>query len=116
MGSSALGATRFKARLMKAGLGKIKCTNCAVGDIPADASLVVCQRELAERARSSGKEVLAITNFLADPALDALLDRLSANVEAAAGYSDPVALTQILQPPDQNNRQKPSSLKKQKPE
>ena len=76
MGSSALGATRFKARLMKAGLQDIKCTNCAVGDIPADASLVICQRELAERAALSGKEVLAITNFLSDPALDALLKRL----------------------------------------
>ncbi len=76
MGSSALGATRFKARLMKAGLQDIKCTNCAVGDIPADASLVICQRELAERAALSGKEVLAITNFLSDPALDALMQRL----------------------------------------
>ena len=105
MGSSALGATRFKARLMKAGLGKIKCTNCAVGDIPADASLVVCQRELAERARLSGKEVLAITNFLADPALDALLNRLSTQVSASAGYSDPAAEEFGLMPPDQNNRQ-----------
>ncbi len=105
MGSSALGATRFKARLMKAGLGKIKCTNCAVGDIPADASLVVCQRELAERARLSGKEVLAITNFLADPALDALLDRLSTQVSASAGYSDPAAEKLGLMPPDQNNLQ-----------
>ena len=110
MGSSALGATRFKARLMKAGLGKIKCTNCAVGDIPADASLVVCQRELAERARLSGKEVLAITNFLADPALDALLNRLSTKVSASseslasAGYSDPAAEKFGLMPPDQNNR------------
>lgn len=76
MGSSALGATRFKARLMKAGLPGIKCTNCAVGDIPADASLVICQKELEDRARTSGKEVIAITNFLADPALDALLARL----------------------------------------
>lgn len=105
MGSSALGATRFKARLMKAGLGKIKCTNCAVGDIPADASLVVCQRELAERARLSGKEVLAITNFLADPALDALLNRLSTQVSASAGYSDPAAEEFGLMPPDQNTRQ-----------
>ena len=84
MGSSALGATRFKARLMKAGLQDIKCTNCAVGDIPADASLVVCQRELAERAALSGKEVLAITNFLSDPALDALLDRLSVQGSGAS--------------------------------
>ena len=84
MGSSALGATRFKARLMKAGLQDIKCTNCAVGDIPADASLVVCQRELAERAALSGKEVMAITNFLSDPALDALLERLSVQGSGAS--------------------------------
>jgi len=76
MGSSALGATRFKARLMKAGLQDIKCTNCPVGDIPDDASLVVCQTSLADRARQSGKEVIAIGNFLKDPALDALLLRL----------------------------------------
>ena len=87
MGSSALGATRFKARLMKAGLQDIKCTNCAVGDIPADASLVVCQRELAERAALSGKEVMAITNFLSDPALDALLERLSSQDGASCSAS-----------------------------
>ena len=87
MGSSALGATRFKARLMKAGLGNIKCTNCAVGDIPADASIVICQKELADRARSSGKEVLAITNFLADPALDALLSRLVDSINSNPDFS-----------------------------
>lgn len=76
MGSSALGATRFKSRLMKAGLSGIKCTNCAVEDIPHDASLLVCQKQLADRVRASGKEVLAITNFLSDPELDALLQRL----------------------------------------
>jgi PTS system mannitol-specific IIC component len=87
MGSSALGATRFKARLMKAGLPDIKCTNCAVGEIPADASLVVCQKELESRARLSGKEVLGITNFLSDPALDELLEackRGSMPAEASA--------------------------------
>lgn len=76
MGSSALGATRFKARLMKEGLNDVICTNCAVGEIPDDASLIVCQSRLAERARLSGKEVTEISNFLKDPALDALLERL----------------------------------------
>lgn len=91
MGSSALGATRFKARLMKAGLPGIKCTNCAVGDIPEDASLVICQKELEERARRSGKEVIAITNFLSDPALDALLERLG-SASAAPSVSAPPLL------------------------
>lgn len=109
MGSSALGATRFKARLMKAGLGSIKCTNCAVGDIPADASIVICQKELAERARLSGKEVLAITNFLADPALDSLLSRLSTQNTASVGrpteHSAPAAEKFGLMQPEQSARQ-----------
>ena len=102
MGSSALGATRFKARLMKAGLPGIKCTNCAVGEIPADASLVVCQKELESRARLSGKEVLGITNFLSDPALDALLEACKAgtmpSVPAEAADAPGAAAPELLRP------------------
>ena len=86
MGSSALGATRFKARLMKAGHSEIKCTNSAVDAIPADASVVVCQSQLAERARARvpGVPVVVITNFLNDPALDALLLSVSDETSAVA--------------------------------
>lgn len=79
MGSSALGATRFKARLMKSGLGTITCVNSAVDAIPADADIVVCQSTLADRVR--GHEVVRITNFISDPALDALLARLGKGAE-----------------------------------
>ena len=74
MGSSALGATRFKARLMKNGLGSITCVNSAVDSIPDDADIVVCQSNLADRVH--GHEVVRITNFISDPALDSLLGRL----------------------------------------
>ena len=88
MGSSALGATRFKARLMKAGLADILCSNTAVDDIPGDADLVICQRTLAERsasvlatragisAQEAESKVVPLVNFLSDPSLDKLLDRL----------------------------------------
>lgn len=79
MGSSALGATRFKARLMKNGLGSITCTNSAVDSIPDDADIVVCQNNLAERVH--GHEVVRITNFISDPALDSLLERLEKGTE-----------------------------------
>ena len=79
MGSSALGATRFKARLMKNGLGSITCTNSAVDSIPDDADIVVCQSNLAERVH--GHEVVRITNFISDPALDSLLERLGKGTE-----------------------------------
>ena len=79
MGSSALGATRFKARLMKNGLGSITCTNSAVDSIPDDADIVVCQSNLADRVH--GHEVVRITNFISDPALDSLLGRLGKGTE-----------------------------------
>lgn len=90
MGSSALGATRFKARLMKANLPDIRCSNAPIDRIPADADLVVCQHSLASRMAidpdSPGRkdrlpEIVTLTNFLSDPALDALLERLSAPQE-----------------------------------
>ena len=74
MGSSALGATRFKARLLKHRIEGVSCTNCAVDAIPEDADLVVCQGTLAGRVK--GHPVLEITNFISDPALDGLITRL----------------------------------------
>lgn len=46
MGSSALGATRFRKRLSDAGIGTA-VGNCAADGIPADADVVVCQSVLA---------------------------------------------------------------------
>ena len=77
MGSSALGATRFRKRTSLAGL-EVKVRNCAVDQVPDATDLIVCQRGLAERVKDTnpGKEVVIIDNFLSDPALDRLLDRL----------------------------------------
>lgn len=78
MGSSALGATRFRKRLAGAGIGTT-VGNCAADSIPADADIVVCQSVLAGRiaAAAAGAELVVIDNFLADPALDALFARLA---------------------------------------
>lgn len=77
MGSSALGATRFRKRTSLAGL-EVKVRNCAADQVPDATDLIVCQRGLAERVKDSnpGKEVVIIDNFLSDPALDRLLERL----------------------------------------
>ena len=78
MGSSALGATRFRKRLSDAGIGTA-VGNCAADGIPADADVVVCQSVLAGRIAGSaqGAALVVIDNFLADPALDALFARLA---------------------------------------
>lgn len=79
MGSSAMGATKFRNRIHGAKPG-LTVTNTSVDNIPADADIVVCQRVLADRARASAPNAMLITigNFLADPHLDnlyaALLD------------------------------------------
>lgn len=86
MGSSALGATRFKSRLSKAGIDNVRCSNSPVDKIPSDASVVVCQRALYDRASSfaAGKRIIVLDNFLSDPALDALFDEISGNSFKAA--------------------------------
>lgn len=86
MGSSALGATRFRKRLADAGIG-VTVGNCAADSIPADADVVVCQTILASRVagEAEGAELVVIDNFLADPNLDALFLRLGPSAVAAAG-------------------------------
>jgi len=85
MGSSALGATRFRRRLRDAGIG-VAVGNSAADRIPSDADVVVCQSVLAERiaAAAKGAELIVIDNFLSDPGLDALFARLERAEPTAA--------------------------------
>lgn len=79
MGSSALGATRFRERIKTLQLD-VKVTHSSVSDIPSDADIVVCQKRLAQRARGNAPQVqvIEIDNFLQDPALDSLFESLQA--------------------------------------
>ena len=78
MGSSAMGATRFRNRV-KAERPDLTVEHSSVDSVPADASIVVCQRVLSERARKSAPQaqIVTIDNFLDDPALDALYKALT---------------------------------------
>lgn len=85
MGSSALGATRFRKRAAYENIDA-DISNCAIEDIPADTDIVVCQNHLKDRAlerveknsTDGGKKtvVIGIENFMDDPALDRLLESL----------------------------------------
>lgn len=85
MGSSALGATRFRKRAAYENIDA-DISNCAIEDIPADTDIVVCQNHLKDRAlerverncAEGGKQtvVIGIENFMDDPALDRLLESL----------------------------------------
>ena len=78
MGSSAMGATKFRNRI-KSVRPDLIVTNTSVDTIPSDADIVVCQQILADRARACAPQAQLITlaNFLADPNLDALYDALT---------------------------------------
>lgn len=84
MGSSAMGATKFRNRI-KAARPDLTVTNSSVDNIPADADVVVCQRVLADRARACAPQValVVIDNFLADPNLDNLYKTLAGGNDAA---------------------------------
>ncbi len=78
MGSSAMGATKFRNRI-KAQRPDLTVINTSVDTIPADCDIAVVQITLVERARKSVPQAQIVTlhNFLADPALDALYEQLT---------------------------------------
>ncbi len=84
MGSSAMGATKFRNRI-KAQRPDLTVINTSVDNIPADCDIAVVQITLAERAKKSVPQAQLVTlhNFLADPALDALYEQLTENQEQA---------------------------------
>lgn len=79
MGSSAMGATKFRNRIKALNLG-ITVTNTSVDNVPADANVVVCQEVLKDRAAACAPQARLVTleNFLAASSLDALYEELAA--------------------------------------
>lgn len=78
MGSSAMGAARFKARIKDLDLG-IEVAAAAVDNVPADAQIIVTHESLAQRAKDKydDKEIIEIKNFLKDENIDNLYNRLA---------------------------------------
>lgn len=78
MGSSAMGAARFKARIKDLDLA-IEVAAAPVDNVPADAQIIVTHESLAQRAKDkyNDKEIIEIKNFLKDENIDALYNRLA---------------------------------------
>ncbi len=78
MGSSAMGATVLKKKITAAGIEGIEVIHTPVSSIPADVQLVVTHQELGERAAHSNPnaELVLITNFLAAPEYETLVEDL----------------------------------------
>lgn len=78
MGSSAMGASALRNKLKKAGYGYISVTNCAIGNIPSDAQIVVSHEKLADRAieDSPQAEHIFVQDFIKNDVFDIILAKL----------------------------------------
>lgn len=104
MGSSAMGATKFRNRI-KAERPDVTVINTSVDNIPADCDIAVVQTILVERAIKSAPQAQMVTigNFLADPNLDALYQQVT-SVGAAAPASAVEAAPAVEEAPKANNK------------
>jgi len=75
MGSSAMGATKLRKKLKAAGLEAIEVQHSPVSEVPSDADVIICHRELTDRAGAACPKarLVAITDFLGAPEYDELI-------------------------------------------
>ena len=75
MGSSAMGATKLRKKLQAAGLLEITVIHSPVSEVPADADIIVCHRELGGRAAAANPaaRLVTITDFLNAPEYEELI-------------------------------------------
>lgn len=77
-GSSALGATTFRKKLKGVGIDGIEVKHYRIEDAPKDSDIIVVHQNLLDRARISFKDhdIVTIENYIGDPKLEELLNRL----------------------------------------
>ena len=81
MGSSAMGATMLRKKLNEVGLD-IKVIHSAIEDIPADATYVLTQRVLADRARAKSPraQLFTVDNFMDAKSYEGFIESLMAKL------------------------------------
>jgi PTS system mannitol-specific IIC component len=77
MGSSAMGAAKLRKKLREAGIA-ITVEHSPVSEVPADADIIVCHRDLSGRAAESNSRarIVTITDFLNAPEYNTLVQEL----------------------------------------
>jgi PTS system mannitol-specific IIC component len=78
MGSSAMGATKLRKLIQKAGVTDVLVTHSGVSEVPADADLIVCHTELKERAKTANPSamLIPITDFMGAPEYGEIVELL----------------------------------------
>lgn len=77
LGSSVMGAVNFRKRLLKAGV-EIEVGSYAIEQVPPDTQIIVTQENFSKRARAVSKdaEIITIRDFIHDPNIDILYERI----------------------------------------
>lgn len=77
MGSSAMGASRFR-NAIKDSPYDVEVTHASVQDIPEGADIIVTNENLVDRVdKTKGYEIIPIKNFLADANINELIERFT---------------------------------------
>ncbi len=86
MGSSAMGASVLKRKFKDNGLEDVAVSHASVSEIPEAAQVVVTHKDLRERAAHSAPQaqLVLISNFMAAPEYDELVEELKKNKEENA--------------------------------
>lgn len=83
MGSSAMGASKFRGKLKKEGIN-IEVKYSSVDNIEEDADVVVTHKNIKDRVRNKNAYIVPITNFLNDKGIDKLLEDIK---KSHSGYN-----------------------------
>jgi PTS system mannitol-specific IIC component len=77
MGSSAMGATKLRKKLKEAGIA-IEVAHSPVSEVPADTDIIVCHKDLSQRAKEAcpSAKLVPITDFLNAPEYEQLVNEL----------------------------------------
>jgi PTS system mannitol-specific IIC component len=69
MGSSAMGATKLRKKIQAAGFTDITVLHSPVNEVPGDTDIIICHKELGDRAREANPKarLVTISDFLNAP-------------------------------------------------
>jgi PTS system mannitol-specific IIC component len=78
MGSSAMGATKLRKKIQAAGITDITVVHSPVGEVPPDADIIICHKELGARAKEANPNarLVLITDFLSAPEYEEVVTSL----------------------------------------
>lgn len=78
MGSSAMGATLLRKKLVKEGIKNIKVVNSSIDLVPETSNIIVVHRQLVDRLRidTKGKDIFIIDDFMDSGFYDSLAKKI----------------------------------------